>query len=220
MSINYVKDHIPKGTACGRRPAIQMNATSITIHNTANPTSTAKNERSWLTNAANDRTASYHIVVDENGAIECLPLNENAWHSGDGSGATSGNRTSIGIEICEGGNYAKTMDNAVELVALKLKERGWGVDRLKRHYDWNGKICPRKMYDGGTWLGWVAFKKMVATKMQSQVEEVKPKMKAEDANKIIGFLKAAYGTTEDKEARKEYSRLANELRAASGQPVQ
>ncbi len=94
-----------------------MNASTITIHNTGNPSSTARNERAWLTNPTNTRTASYHIVIDEREAIECLPLNENAWHSGDGSGATSGNRTSIGVEICESGNYAKTLDNAATLVA-------------------------------------------------------------------------------------------------------
>ncbi|WP_420799838.1 N-acetylmuramoyl-L-alanine amidase family protein [Paenibacillus paridis] len=116
-TLNYVVDHIPKSVACNRRPANVMNASTITIHNTGNPSSTARNERAWLTNPTNTRTASYHIVIDEREAIECLPLNENAWHSGDGSGATSGNRTSIGVEICESGNYAKTLDNAATLVA-------------------------------------------------------------------------------------------------------
>ncbi|MGO4543216.1 N-acetylmuramoyl-L-alanine amidase family protein [Paenibacillus sp. 2TAB23] len=166
MPIKYVKDHIPKGTACNRRPALLMSATSITIHNTGNPSSTAKNERAWLTNMTNNRTASFHIVVDEHGAIECLPINENGWHAGDGSGTASGNRTSIGIELCESGNYAKILDNAVELVAIMLKERGWGVDRLRRHYDWSGKICPRLMHDDGKWTGWTEFKARVACVLQ------------------------------------------------------
>lgn len=223
MSINYVKDHIPKGTANNRRPALLMAATSITIHNTGNPTSTARNERSWLTNPTNTRTASYHLVVDEREVIECLPLNENAWHTGDGSNAASGNRTSIGIEICESGDYAKGLDNAIELVVSMLKERGWGVDRLRRHFDWNGKICPRLMYSNGTWAGWEAFKLRVAAKLQPAPiikPEVKPKMTKEDANKIIEFLKAGFGIVIDPASRKEYNRLANELRIASGQPTQ
>jgi N-acetylmuramoyl-L-alanine amidase CwlA len=174
MPINYVINYIPKGTANNRRPAKAMAATSITIHNTGNPSSTAKNERAWLTNSTNARTASFHIVVDEQEAIECLPLTEHAWHSGDGSGAASGNRTSIGIEICESGDYAKTLINAVELVASMLKQRGWGVDRLKRHYDWSGKICPRLMYDDGKWTGWTVFKQMVAAQMQPNIEEGQP----------------------------------------------
>lgn len=51
-------------------------------------------------------------------------------------------------------------------------------------------------------------------------KEVKPKMKAEDANKIIQFLKASYSIAADAESRKEFNRLANELRIASGQPTQ
>ncbi|WP_036634199.1 N-acetylmuramoyl-L-alanine amidase [Paenibacillus massiliensis] len=158
MSIPYRKDHIPKETANNRRPGLAMTPTTITIHNTGNASSSAANERSWLTNKSNTRTASYHIAIDEKEAIECIPLNENAWHAGDGSKSGSGNRTSIGIEICESGNYAKTLDNAVQLVASMLKERGWGVDRLRRHYDWSGKICPRLMYDSGKWTGWEQFK--------------------------------------------------------------
>lgn len=170
--MNYRKDYIPKGTANNRRPSLAMNATTITIHNTGNPSSTAANERAWLTNPTNTRTASFHIVVDEREAIECIPLNENAWHSGDGSGASSGNRTSIGIEICESGNYAKTLANAATLVASMLKERGWGVDRLRRHYDWSSKICPRLMYDGGTWAGWGLFKAAVQAKLNEGKADV------------------------------------------------
>jgi N-acetylmuramoyl-L-alanine amidase CwlA len=169
--IKYTIDHIPKGTEFNRRPALTMAATTLTIHNTGNPSSTARNERDWLTNTSNKRTASYHIVVDEQGAIECLPLNEHAWHSGDGNGSKSGNRTSIGIEICESGDYEKTLDNAVELVAKMLKDRGWGTDRLRRHYDWSGKICPRLMYSDGSWAGWIKFKATVAAKMQPKNEE-------------------------------------------------
>jgi len=143
-----------------------MAATSITIHNTGNPSSSARNERGWLTNPVNDRTASFHLVVDENEAIECIPLAESAWHAGDGSGAVSGNRTSIAIEICESGRYDRTLDNAVELVARLLRQRGWGIDRLRRHYDWSGKICPRLMYDDGKWTGWATFKQRVAGQLQ------------------------------------------------------
>src|SRR5690554_1259780 len=152
----YIVNHISRSTPHNRRPGISMTPQYLTIHSTGNPNSSAKNERAWLTNPQNDRTASYHIVVDEKEAIEVLPLKEVAWHAGDGNG--QGNRASIGIEICESGNRQKTLENAVQLVAKMLKERGWGVDRLRRHYDWSGKICPRIFYDGGTWSSWEKFK--------------------------------------------------------------
>lgn len=166
--MKYVIDHIPRSTPRNRRPGNPMVPAYLTVHNTGNPTSTARNERAWLTNPSNDRTASYHIVVDEREAIECIPLNENAWHAGDGNG--DGNRKSIGIEICESGNYAKTLENAADLVAKMLKERGWGVDRLRRHYDWSGKICPRLMYDGGKWTGWTKFKAEVEKRLKTEVK--------------------------------------------------
>ncbi len=218
----YIKDHIPKNTPYNRRPGHAMDASWITIHNTDNPSSTARNERNWLTNPSNTTTASYHIAIDENEAIECLPLNENGWHAGDGSSG-GGNRTSIGIEICESGNYAKTLDNTVALAASMLKERGWSVDRLKRHFDWSGKNCPHKMNEDGKWGGWYLFLDRVKAALQDEegggegpMEQLDPV----DANHIIKFLSAAFNATQVKEARKEFNRLANELRRVSGQPPQ
>ena len=153
--MNYIVDHIPRNTPHNRRPGTSMHPEYITIHSTGNPSSTARNERGWLTNPSNTRTASWHICVDEREAVEAIPLNEVAWHAGDGNG--QGNRASIGIEICESGNRTKTLENAVKLVARLLKERGWGTDRLKRHYDWSGKICPR-ILSGSNWAGWEQFK--------------------------------------------------------------
>ncbi|MFF2889851.1 N-acetylmuramoyl-L-alanine amidase [Paenibacillus sp. NPDC057967] len=172
--MTYIVDHIPKSTPCNRRPGIVMVPTYITIHNTGNPTSTARNERNWLTNPGNTATASYHIAIDERETIECLPLNEVGWHAGDG-GSGPGNRSSIGIEICESGDYAKTLDRAAELVASLLRERGWGIDKLRRHYDWSRKNCPRLMNKDGKWTGWTEFKTMVSAKLAPKpTEPVKP----------------------------------------------
>jgi N-acetylmuramoyl-L-alanine amidase CwlA len=184
--MKYTVDHIPRTTPYDRRPGIPMTPTTITIHNTGNPSSTARNERNWLTNPSNDRQASFHIVIDEKEAIECLPLNEVAWHAGDGRRVGGGNMASISIEICESGNYEQTLENAANLVAKLLRERGWGVDRLRRHYDWSGKICPRLMYDGGSWAGWERFKQMVAERLKPQEE--KPKEEGEDKLELSDWM--------------------------------
>ena len=156
-----VTNHVPKGDAYGRRTGQRIEASTITIHNTGNERSTAANERAWLTNPSNVARASYHVVIDEREVIECIPLNERAIHSG----TSAGNLTSIGVEICESGDYGAALRNAVVYVAEQLRERGWGVNRLRRHYDWSGKICPRLMYDGGTWKGWAEFKAAVAAEL-------------------------------------------------------
>ncbi|WP_259391283.1 N-acetylmuramoyl-L-alanine amidase [Paenibacillus sp. 1011MAR3C5] len=171
--MTYIIDHIPKSTPCNRRPG--RNGSDI-YYDPQYRKSTARNERNWLTNPTNKVTASCHIAIDERETIECLPLNEVGWHAGDGSKAVSGNRTSIGIEICESGDYAKTLNRAAELVANMLRERGWGVDWLRRHYDWSRKNCPRLMNKDGKWTGWTEFKTMVSGKLTplKPTEPVKP----------------------------------------------
>jgi N-acetylmuramoyl-L-alanine amidase len=143
----YIVNHIQKTTHYNRRPGTAMTPEYLTIHSTGNPTSTAQGERSWLTNTTNQRTASYHLVVDEKNVIECLPFNEMAWHAGDGASGT-GNSKSIGLEICESGNRKKTLKNAIALAVKVLNDRGWNESNLKRHYDWPNskgkrKQCPR-----------------------------------------------------------------------------
>lgn len=152
--MNFRVDHIPKKK--GKRPGTAMKPQYLTIHSTGNPSSTAKNERAWLTNPSNTRTASWHIVVDQNEAIEAIPLNEVAYHAG----TAAGNSKSIGLEICESGNREKTLAHAAEVAASILKKYGWGVDRLRRHHDWSGKICPR-ILQPNNWAGWGQFKRDV-----------------------------------------------------------
>ena len=182
--MNYIIDHIPRNTPHNRRPGLSMVPQYITIHSTGNPSSTARNERGWLTNPSNTRTASWHIVVDEKEAIEAIPLNEVAWHAGDGNG--QGNRASIGIEICESGNREKTLRNTVQLVAKLLKERGWGVDRLRRHFDWSGKICPR-ILQPNNWAGWERFKQEVAKELAGGASPV-----TQDKNQPSSWAKVAW----------------------------
>lgn len=159
--MNYKMQHIPISKA--KRSGKKIKAEYITIHSTANEKSSAQNERDWLVNPSNNRTASWHIVVDEIEAIEAIPLDEIAYHAG----STQGNSTSIGIEICESGDRQKTLQNAVKLVAKMLQERGWGLDRLRRHFDWSGKDCPR-ILNYNNWEGWTKFKRDVSIELTYQ----------------------------------------------------
>ena len=127
----------------------------ITIHNTANDAS-AKNEVSYM--LGNNSQTSYHYAVDDKEAVQAIPLNRNAWHAGDGNG--TGNRKSIGIEICYSKSGGKRFDqaekNAAYLTATLLKKYGWGIGRVKRHKDWSGKDCPHRTID----RGWTRFLKI------------------------------------------------------------
>ncbi|QTU91779.1 peptidoglycan-binding protein [Bacillus velezensis] len=123
----------------------------ITIHNTANDASAA-NEISYMT--GNSESTSYHFAVDDKEVIQGIPLNRNAWHSGDGTNGT-GNRKSIAVEICYsksgGARYRAAEALAIKFVAQLLKERGWGVDKIRKHQDWNGKYCPHRILSEGRW---------------------------------------------------------------------
>lgn len=136
----------------------------ITIHNTANDAS-ANNEIAYM--IRNDNYVSFHFAVDDIEAVQGLLLNRNGWHAGDGDGA--GNRKTIGIEICYslsgGDRFTRAEINGAELTAQLLRERGWGIDRVKKHQDWSGKYCPHRTLD----LGWDRFLNMVKAKLNPSV---------------------------------------------------
>lgn len=125
------------------RPGGNYAKTTVTIHSTANPKSTAMNERMWLDNPQNNRYASWHYCVDESGVVQAIPEREEAWHCGN----TGGNRHSLSIEICESGDRVKTLLNAVKFTAEKLVEYGLTIKDLRRHADWVNKDCPRILID-------------------------------------------------------------------------
>lgn len=97
---------------------------------------------------------SVHFYVDDTDIYQTLDLTDGAYAVGDGGGRYGiTNRNSINLEICVNpdSNYYKAVENAKWLCAKLLKERGWGIDRLKRHYDASRKNCPRRIIAEGLW---------------------------------------------------------------------
>ncbi|RDY83889.1 N-acetylmuramoyl-L-alanine amidase [Bacillus amyloliquefaciens] len=150
MSIAVKKRLVPSDKYALKCPN-PMTPEYITIHNTAND-ACAANEISFMT--GNPESTSYHFAVDDKEVIQGIPLDRNAWHSGDGTNGT-GNRKSIGVEICYsksgGPRYKAAEALAIKFVAQLLKERGWGVDKIRKHQDWNGKYCPHRILSEGRW---------------------------------------------------------------------
>ncbi|MBJ7570897.1 peptidoglycan-binding protein [Bacillus halotolerans] len=150
MAIKVVKNLVSK-SKYGLKCPNPMKAEYITIHNTANDASAA-NEISYMKN--NSSSTSFHFAVDDKQVIQGIPTNRNAWHTGDGTNGT-GSRKSIGVEICYsksgGARYKAAEKLAIKFVAQLLKERGWGVDRVRKHQDWNGKYCPHRILSEGRW---------------------------------------------------------------------
>lgn len=144
MSYTIINKYIPQSKYKIKAP-YTMTPQYVTIHNTYND-ATALNEIAYMTN--NNAQTSYHVAIDDKHAVQAIPFNRNAWHAGDGLTGT-GNRKSIGIEICYsksgGSRYYAAEENAVEYTTHVLKQYGWGVDRIKWHRDWSGKNCPHRM---------------------------------------------------------------------------
>lgn len=145
MNINIIQDFIPQGKR--NRPGYNLVPKYVTIHNTANPNAGAKAHADYIkTKECEDRLASWHFSVDNGTTIyQHLPLNENAWHCGDGASGT-GNRQSIGIEICEFTDTSKqnkAIEHGAWLCAKLLKDFNLPIENVRQHYNWSGKDCPR-----------------------------------------------------------------------------
>lgn len=142
-----------------------MDAKFIIVHNTAND-APAKNEVSYMKN--NSSSTSFHLAVDDIECIQALPFNRNSWNCGDGTNG-NGNRNGISIEICYslsgGDKWIKARANAIEVIAQLLKEKGWGIDKVKKHQDFNGKYCPHRILDEG----WDKFLNEIKAKLNNNV---------------------------------------------------
>ena len=143
----------------------EMKAEGITVHNTAN-NAPAENEIAYM--IRNNNQVSYHYAIDDVEIVQGLPEDRNGWHAGDG-GEGKGNRTTIGIEICystgDKAKFEKAQLNAAEFVAFKLKENGWGIEKVYTHKHWSGKHCPHRTLDE---YGWEYFLDLVEKYMGKQ----------------------------------------------------
>ncbi|ERH57449.1 MULTISPECIES: N-acetylmuramoyl-L-alanine amidase [Bacillus amyloliquefaciens group] len=148
-----IQDFIPSGSS--NRPGYSMNPLYITVHNTSN-TAKGANAASHARFVKNNPSTgvSWHFTVDDTEIYQHLPLNENGWHAGDGNSGT-GNRKSIGIEICENsdGDFEKAVANAQWLIKKLMKEQGISLANVVPHQRWSGKYCPHKLLDR-----WDSFK--------------------------------------------------------------
>ena len=133
----------------------------IVVHNTSNDAS-AENEVKYM--ISNNNQVSFHYAVDDQYVIQGIPANRNAFHAGDGANG-KGNRKGLSIEICYsksgGSKFTAAEKNAAKFIASLLKERGWGIDKVKKHQDFSGKYCPHRTLD----LGWQRFLNMVQAEL-------------------------------------------------------
>ena len=117
---------------------------NIVIHYTANPGTTAKQNRNYFEGLKDTRKtkASSHFIVGLEGEIlQCVPTWEIAYAS------NHRNSDTVSIETCHktsDGTYTKeTYKSMVELTAWLCEKFGLTDEDIIRHYDITGKICPK-----------------------------------------------------------------------------
>ena len=136
---------------------------SLAIHYTAGSSSAAGSAKA-IKRVFESRNASADFAVDDSGMVQFNPdlRNYYCWAVGDkkAAGVTcidGSNRNTISIEICstlkrgtsaaypnhEGWSFTEAaLDNAVRLAKILMKKYGIPLDRVVRHYDITGKLCP------------------------------------------------------------------------------
>lgn len=140
------------------RPGTALTAVNgIVVHYTANPGTTAEQNRSYFQNLKDtgETYASSHFVIGIDGQIiQCVPCNEIAYASNDR------NEDTISIECCipdETGKFSdETYQSLVELVTWLMGRYDLGTNDVIRHYDVTGKECPKYYVENET--EWIRFK--------------------------------------------------------------
>lgn len=188
MSIDIVKCSAFANTTAKSNRYIDY----IVIHYTAGSTSrpgAAKNNAVMFADPSCGASADF--IVDDSTIVQYNPdiNNRYCWHCGDNKNPYSmggkfygkcTNANSIGIEICctnpnwkqsDQANSTKwsftnaVIDRTVELVKYLMKQYGIPAERVIRHYDVTGKLCPGIIgwnEDSGNVTEWKHFKERIS----------------------------------------------------------
>ena len=133
------------------RPGTELaQVNGIVVHYTANPGTTAEQNRSYFESLAEtwETHASSHFIIGISGEIiQCIPCNEISYASNDRNSDT------ISIECCI---PDETYQSLVELVAWLMGRYELTADDVIRHYDVTGKDCPKYFVENSN--AWSDFK--------------------------------------------------------------
>ena len=155
----------------------------IVIHYTANDGDTDEGNGNYFAN--NIVGASAHYFVDDDSITRSVPDDYIAWAVGGSKykytkgGTFYGkctNANSISIELCDtkkNGVYdftETTMKNAADLVKLLMEKYTVPVERVIRHYDVTGKVCPKPFVDDEK--AWKEFKERLVDNMEKRYNKI------------------------------------------------
>ncbi len=168
----------------GRHKMLPMSPRYITIHTTqsygagAGARTHAKILRRGGLKSKNNSLGylTWHFSVDSQEIYQSLPTNEQGQHA-DYEG--TGNKYSIGIEMCENrdGSFTATKARTAKLVAQLMKQHNIPISRVVGHNNWERirysdgknlgfKSCPKPLLDGNKYgAKWNAFKRQIQAEL-------------------------------------------------------
>ena len=140
----------------------------LAIHYTAGGSSAHGKAKSMKGEWERSRRVSADFGVDDSDMVQFNPdiMTYHCWAVGDGKNSYSGggqlygkalNRNTVSIEICsslqkgytaaqpnhDGWYFTESaLDNAVKLAKILMKKFNIPIERVVRHYDISGKVCP------------------------------------------------------------------------------
>lgn len=153
------------------RPGTEMDpVTGVVIHYTANPESTAQQNRDYFNSLQDGQgtSVSSHFIVGLDGEIvQCVPTWEVAYASNER------NHDTISIECChpdETGKFnEKTYISMVSLTAFLCEKFDLDADAVIRHYDVTGKNCPKYFVEDED--AWALFKADVKAALENNEKD-------------------------------------------------
>ncbi len=149
------------------RPGIETDKIQgIVVHYTANPRSTAMENRNYfegLKDSHVTKTSSNFIVGLEGEIVQCVPTWEVAYASNDR------NKDTVSVECChpdETGEFTEeTYCSMVQLCAWLCMKFGLDEQDVIRHYDVTGKNCPKYFVEHEN--AWKEFKKDIHNALEN-----------------------------------------------------
>lgn len=130
----------------------------IVVHYTANPGTTARQNRDYFEGLAKSKItkASSHFIIGLKGEIvQCIPCAEISYAS------NNRNRDTISIECCisdDSGKFNnKTYQSLIRLTTWLMGRYELKTEDVIRHYDVTGKNCPKYFVEHPA--AWEKFKK-------------------------------------------------------------
>ena len=199
-SKKFIKNIITKNF----KKATGKNNKYIVVHYTTDLNSKsgkAMSNRDYFNTTTNK--SSSHYIVDDAFVVQAVEDFDVAWHCG-----TSGkykhpearNSNSIGIEMCSSNSSGKAYKycyatdkewyftpevekNTVELIVDLMQKYNITIDRVIRHYDVSGKICPAPYVNNDS--EWMVFKTKILKEIENRKEQEEDNMKQETFNKLF-----------------------------------